>query len=328
MRKNLVVNIFLFIVLGISSKSVGQESFPVYSDYLSDNVYLVHPAAAGIGNCGKIRFTYRKQWADAQEAPSLQTLSFHTRVTPKMALGAIAYNDENGFHAQRGFMGTYAYHINMGRDDAMNQLSFGLSLMYAQNSIDQSSFNPLIPDPSISGIQESSGYFNADISFGYHYMDGFSYLTVKNVLLTQRGLVDNQYETNNLRRYLLTLGYYWGRNNSVQLEPSVMFQYIEYTQELLTDLNLKAYKSINSRTTLWAALSYRMNFDSDTSESFKQISPILGFNYKRFLFSYTYSNQLGELTYDQGGHHQFTLGFDVFCTPPRATGCPNLNTMY
>ena len=323
------LRILTFVCLSIfGTRGLAQESFPIYSDYLSDNVYLVHPAAAGIGNCGKIRFTYRRQWIEAQEAPSLQTLSFHTRVTEKMALGAIAFNDENGFHAQRGFLGTYAYHLNMGRSDAMNQLSFGLSFMYSQNSIDQSSFNPQIPDPSISGINESSGYFNADISFGYHYMDGFSYLTVKNVFLTERGLVDDQFETNNLRRYLLTLGYYWGREKPVQLEPSVMFQLIEYTGELLADVNLKAYKNLNSRTTLWAALSYRLNFDSDASESFRQITPILGLNFKRLMISYTYSSQLGELTFDQGGHHQFTIGFDVLCTPPRPAGCPNLNTRY
>lgn len=326
MRGLRFIALVFFSFMGLNSSS--QEVFPVYSDYLSDNVYLVHPSAAGIGNCGKIRFTYRKQWMDAQEAPSLQTLSFHTRITDKMALGAIAFNDENGFHAQRGFLGTYAYHLNLGRSDAMNQLSFGLSLMYSQNSIDQSSFNPQIPDPSISGINESSGYFNADVSFGYHYMDGFSYLTVKNVFLTERGLVDNQFETNNLRRYLFTLGYYWGREKSFQLEPSLMFQLVEYTGEFLTDINLKAYKDVSSKTTLWAALSYRMNFEGDSPESFKQITPIVGLNYKRLMISYTYSSQLGDLTYDQGGHHQFTLGFDVLCTPPRATGCPNLNTRY
>ena len=238
MRK-LTKLIFVFMAL-VAWEGMSQEAFPVYTDYLSDNVYLVHPAAAGIGNCGKIRLTYRKQWVDAQEAPSLQTLSFHTRITEKMALGAIAFNDENGFHAQRGFLGTYAYHLNLGRSGALNQLSFGLSFMYAQNSIDQSSFNPQIPDPSISGINESAGYFNADISFGYHYLDGFSYLTVKNLLLTERGLVDQQFETNNLRRYLLTLGYYWGREKSVQLEPSVMFQLISRKMNILhKNLNIK-----------------------------------------------------------------------------------------
>lgn len=306
---------------------VAQETFPIYSDYLSDNVFLVHPAAAGIGNCGKLRFTYRQQWLGVEDAPSLQTLSFHTRITSKMALGAVVYNDENGYHAQRGFSATYAYHLNFGNEYALNQLSFGLSFTYSQNSVDQSSFPIQIQDPAISGIVESSSYYNADFSLGYHYMDFFSYLTIKNLLLTSRDKIDNSYETLNLRRYLLTLGYYFGRGKSVQFEPSTMLQVIEYTGETFMDFNFKAYKNIGDKSQIWAALSYRMNIDGEV-ENFKQITPILGVNYKRFMFSYTYSAQLGDVVLDSGGNHQITLGFNVFCKGPRATGCPNLNSIY
>jgi len=178
MNKTLAILILYFTC----HELMAQETFPIYSDYLSDNVYLVHPSAAGIGNCGKIRFTYRQQSMGVEEAPSLQTLSFHTRVTPKMALGAILYNDENGYHSQKGFNATYAYHLNFGSEYALNQLSFGLSFTYSQNSVDQSSFPGQIPpDPGISGIVESSSYYNADFSLGYHYMDLFSYFTIKNL---------------------------------------------------------------------------------------------------------------------------------------------------
>lgn len=302
-----------------------QEVFPVYSDYLSDNVYLVHPSAAGIGNCGKIRLTYRQQMLGVEDAPSLQSLSFHTRITEKMAIGAIAFNDENGYHAQQGFLATYAYHINFGNEAAMNQLSFGLSFMFSQNSVDQSDFIDF--DPVISQGVESSSYYNADFSLGYHYMDSFSYFTIKNLLLTPRDLVSNRFESNNLRRYLLTFGYYLGRGKSWQFEPSVMFQFIEYTGESLVDLNIKAYKNIGDKSQIWAALSYRMNFDVN-EEKFRQISPIIGINYKRFMFSYTYSAQLGDVVIDSGGNHQITLGFNLFCKGPRATGCPNLNSRY
>ena len=118
-----------------------QETFPINFDYLSDNVYLVHPSAAGIGNCGKLRFTYGQQWFDVKDAPSLQTLSFNNRFTDRAAIGAILFNDSNGYYAKRGIIGSYAYHLNFGRDDALDQLSLGLSFMFLQNSIDQSDFN-------------------------------------------------------------------------------------------------------------------------------------------------------------------------------------------
>jgi hypothetical protein len=44
--------------------------------------------------------------------------------------------------------------------------------------------------------------------------------------------------------------------------------------------------------------------------------------------SYTYTSQLDDITIDGRGSHQFTIGFNMFCKKPRATGCPNINTLY
>ncbi len=88
---------------------------PIYTDYLSDNVYLVHPSAAGIGNSSKLRFTARQQWAGIPDAPALQTLSFHTRLSEdsNAGYGFVLFNDKNGFHSQKGVQGSYAYHLPM-----------------------------------------------------------------------------------------------------------------------------------------------------------------------------------------------------------------------
>lgn len=303
-----------------------QETFPINFDYLSDNVYLVHPAAAGIGNCGKLRFTYGQQWLEVEDGPSLQTLSFNNRFTDRAAVGAILFNDSNGYYSKRGIIGSYAYHLNFGRDDALEQLSMGLSFMFLQNRIDQSDF--FSNDPVISGNVETANYYNADFSVGYHYLDAHSYLTVKNILNTPRKLTSEQLETDNLRRYLLTLGYYFGRNKMIQIEPSIMAQFVEYTKEFLVDFNFKAYYRTTQKSQIWAVLSYRQSFENTDYEPLKQLTPIVGINYKRWMASYTYTSQLGDITIDGRGSHQFTIGFNMFCKKPRATGCPNINTLY
>jgi len=308
-----------------------QEVFPIYSDYLSDNVFLIHPSAAGIGNCGKLRLTYRQQWVGAEEAPSLQTLSFHTKITEKAAIGGIVFNDENGFHAQRGIIGSFAYHLNFGRDIGSEQLSFGISFMYLQNTFDQRNFTSSIYDPAITQGIESSGYYNADFSIAYHYFDAFSYFTVKNLLLSPRNFYNNTYESLNLRRYLLTLGYFFEnsrRENSFQFEPSIMGQYIENTGEIFADFNIKVYKDFKDNKQIWAVLSYRQSFENNEIESFKQITPILGINFNKFMVSYTYSHQVGDIVYDASGSHQFTIGYNLFCEKRRSTGCPNVNSRY
>ncbi|MCK4562155.1 MAG: type IX secretion system membrane protein PorP/SprF, partial [Flavobacteriaceae bacterium] len=205
--------------------------------------------------------------------------------------------------------------------------SFGLSFMYVQNTVDQRGFTSNITDPIISQIVESSNYYNAEFGMGYHYLDAFSYFTVKNLLLSSRDLVNSNFESLNLRRYLLTFGYYLGRNNKFQIEPSVMAQFIERTGEVFVDFNIKTYKKFASKNSqLWFVLSYRQNFEKNTIESFRQLTPIIGFNYKKVMISYTYSSQMGEIILDNGGHHQITLGVNFLCNKQRATGCPNINS--
>ena len=148
----------LFVVTFIVK---AQETLPIYSDYLSDNVYLVHPSAAGIGNCGKFRLTARNQWAGIEDAPSLQTLSFHTRVGDYNGVGLIVFNDKNGYHSQQGAQLTYAYHLDLDRENYTNQLSFGLSFMVVNNNLDISEF--VIDDPVFNQFVESAAYFNADL---------------------------------------------------------------------------------------------------------------------------------------------------------------------
>ena len=313
----------LFFSIPILVKS--QETLPIYSDYLSDNVYLVHPAAAGIGNCGKIRLTARSQWAGIEDAPSLQTLSAHTRIGEKMGVGLILFNDKNGYHSQQGVQGTYAYHLNFGRIEEVNQLSFGLSLMVVNNSVDESSF--VIPDPVISQIVQSENYFNADFGAAYHKGGFFSYFTAKNIMLTARNLYNDRYESLNLRRYLVTVGYYYGKGKSLQLEPSVMAQTIERTGEKFVDLNLKIYKEV-ANAQLWAAFSYRKGFDNADTEELNYLTPIVGVNYKNFMVSYTYTKQTGEFLFEDAGYHQITLGLNFGCREPRKVGCPNINSSF
>lgn len=312
-----------FFVISVFVKA--QETLPIYSDYLSDNVYLVHPSAAGIGNCGKVRLTARSQWSGIDDAPTLQTLSAHQRIGDNMGVGFILFNDKNGYHSQQGIQGTYAYHINLGRPEDVNQLSFALSLMAVNNSVDESQF--LIPDPVISQIVQSESYFNADVSMAYHNKGFFSYFTAKNIMLNARNLYNDRFESLNLRRYLVTLGYYYGKGKSLQFEPSVMMQAIERTGEKFVDFNMKVYKDV-ADAQLWAAFSYRKGFDNAGTEELNYLTPIVGVNYKSFMVSYTYTKQSGDILFDDAGYHQISLGYNFGCREPRRSGCPNINASF
>ncbi len=320
MYKKLLIVFFAFSFFTVHS----QETFPIYSDYLSDNVFLIHPSAAGIGNCGKIRFTGRKQWQGVANAPELQTLSFHNKFGDNMGLGFVAFNDKNGYHSQKGIQATYAYHLEMGNGSVFEQLSFGLSATAVQNQSDQRTF---FGDRAVEQLIESTSYFNADFSVAYHRGGLSSYFTVKNLLLSAKNNLNNSLEPLDLRNYIFSAGYYFNYRDKVQLEPSFMLQLREGTGETIADFNIKAYKELKGAT-LWAALSYRRSFDKGAIENLQYVTPVVGINYKQMMISYTYTKQLGDIVFSDASYHQLTLGLNVFCKTQRAAACPNINASF
>ena len=314
--KNRILLLLSFFAL--SFNFYAQEGVPVYFDYLSDNYYLVFPSMAGIGEGGKVRGTIRKQWFNVDEAPSLQTLNAHFRVADSdSGIGAIFYNDANGYHSQTGFKATYAHHLRMGGGDvrSLNQLSFGLSAGYLQSNLDESEFRSVIPDPIVNGTNNSVGYFNVDFGMSYNYRDFYAHAAVLNALGSGRDLY-TAIEIDNLKRYLISAGHIFGRNEW-QVEPSVLFQLTDFTKEKTLDINGKVYRDVDFGR-LWAGISYRRSFDGAQFQSngtfgeqrLQLITPIIGANINNFLVSYNYSYQMGDIRFDNGGFHQITVGYD------------------
>ncbi|TDD78611.1 PorP/SprF family type IX secretion system membrane protein [Flavobacterium caseinilyticum] len=325
----------LAALLFISHYSFSQEGIPVYSDYLSDNYYLIHPSMAGAANCAKLRVTGRKQWFDQEDAPELQTLSFNGRIGEKAGAGIILFNDKNGYHSQKGVKLTYAYHLMFSRDEIdLNQLSFGISAGLIQSQLDETEFLQSGDfDPIIDGtVVQKDAYFNVDVGASYNFLNFYAHATVKNAIETRREIY-TEYESDNLRKYLLSAGYVFGNREKILFEPSLLFQMVEKTTEKSIDINFKAYKNLDFGR-LWAGLSYRRSFDGAeyldgttvSKQNLQYITPIVGVNYKNFMLAYTYSQLSGAVKFDNGGYHQITLGIDLFCKPVKYDCyCPSVN---
>ena len=322
---------YLFLILIIFQCSFAQEGIPVYSDYFTDNLYLLHPSMAGAANCAKVRLTGRQQWFGQKDAPALQTASFNGRFGEQSGAGIILYNDNNGYHSQRGVKLTYAHHIMFSRSEIdLNQLSFGMSAGMTQRQLDETSF--LIPDPIIGQVLQRTPYFNMDIGASYNYLDYYAHLTVKNVLPSKRSIYTD-IESNNLTRFIFSTGYVFGDSKKIQFEPSLMFQLVDQTKEKFLDTNIKAYKELDFGK-LWAGVSYRRAFDAAqfttggavANQRLQYVTPVLGVNFKQFMFAYTYSHLLGNVLFDQGGFHQITLGINILCKREKYDcNCPAIN---
>jgi type IX secretion system PorP/SprF family membrane protein len=327
--------IYLFSLLFIAQIFNAQEGLPVYSDYLSDNYYLIHPSMAGAANCTKVRLTGRQQWFGQEGAPALQTLSINGSLGERSGGGAIVFNDRNGFHSQTGMKLTYAHHIMFSRDNVdLNQLSFGMSAGFIQSNLDQTTFFTNDPtfDPIIFPSIQNATYFNMDIGASYNFLDFYVHGTVKNALASNRKLYSDR-EPVNLRRFIFNTGYTFGDSERILWEPSMMFMLVSQTQEKTVDLNLKAYKQLDFGM-LWGGVSYRRSLDgaqfiegrSVSDQKLQYITPIVGVNYKNLVFSYTYSQLLGKVNFDNAGFHQLTLGINLFCKSEKYhCNCPAIN---
>ena len=332
MYQKLKIFIVLFLIV---QNSFSQEGIPVYSDYLSDNYYLLHPSMAGAANCDKLRLTARKQWFDQADAPALQTLSYNGRVGEQSGVGIILFNDKNGYHSQKGAKLTYAHHLMFSRHEIdLNQLSFGISANFLQSQLDETEWLQSGDfDPIVNGIiVQDASYFNLDIGASYNYLDFYVHGTIQNVIETDRKIY-SEFESANLRRYILSAGYVFGDKDKILWEPSLMFQLVDQTGEKAIDFNMKAYKSFDFGR-LWAALSYRRSFDGAdylsgsgvSSQKLQYITPIVGVNFNKFMFAYTYSYLSGPVNFDTGGFHQVTVGIDLFCKREKyECACPAIN---
>lgn len=320
----------------LSQIAFSQDGIPVYSDYFSDNLYLLHPSMAGAASHNQIRLTARKQWFDQDEAPNLQTLNFNARLGERSGVGAIFFNDKNGYHSQTGGYLTYAHHIMFSRSDAdLNQLSFGLSFGLIQSRLDETQFDPTDFDPIIAGIIQSSSYFNVDAGVSYNFLNFSGHFTVKNIIFQNRSINSSDYESNNQRKYILSGAYAIGKYGATWIyEPSFMFQFQERTGEQSVDVNMKVYRNMEFGK-LWGGLSYRRSFDGAeyldgtevSDQKLQYITPVIGINFNKFMFAYTYTSQTGSVKFDSGGYHQITLGFDFLGgrAEPYDCNCPAIN---
>ncbi|QYS89847.1 type IX secretion system membrane protein PorP/SprF [Flavobacterium davisii] len=326
---------YLLLVLTFMSLSLySQVDIPVYSDYLTDNYYLIHPSMAGAANCAKIRATGRQQWFGNDKAPALQTLSVNGSVDEeaKSGVGLILFNDRNGNHSNRGLKATYAHHIRFSRNDIdLNRLSFGVNVGVNQLQLDETEFGTTF-DPIIGGGVQSASYYNIDFGASYNFLDFYIHATVKNAVFKSRNIYTDV-ESSNLRKYVFNSGYVLGNRDRILYEPSIMFQFTELTKERIVDLNIKAYKNMNFGK-LWAGLSYRNSFDGTQyikneaveKQRLQYVTPIVGTNYKKFMLAYTYSYIIGDAKFDKGGFHQLTLGFDFGCKREKFDcNCPSVN---
>ena len=306
----LIINMrfILIIILFFPFIHAGAQQVPLYSQYMM-NGFLMNPAIAGSEGYTAINLIAREQWLGLKNAPKTHAISAQTRLlknsyisrmasvkkrqklgsrSGKVGLGGYVYNDKNGPINRTGMQLSYAYHLRMQQ----SQLSFGLSGMFYQFSIDQTKIRFEEQDMFFELAEKS--IFIPDASTGIYYSDPklFAGLSVSQLFQSAMRFKEKGYAEYKMKRYyFLTAGYDLDVNHFLTIEPSFL---LKANENLVWQADVNTKFIFNDE--YWAGLSYR------TGNSLVFMG---GVRVDKYLFGYAFDYTLSSIMKHSYGSHEF-----------------------
>ncbi|MFH0762158.1 MAG: PorP/SprF family type IX secretion system membrane protein [Bacteroidota bacterium] len=242
--------VILLLVWLLATPALAQIH-PLSDQYLL-NLYQLNPAVAGTERYAPLTFNTRQQWVGWNDAPTTQSVTFHTRLRAKgmfytnrgfrnkgknsfgkVGLGGGFFNYSYGSVSQTGIHLDYAYHLSLDR----GRLAFGLAPSFFQYRMNK--FRGLVfPDPNtIDPVMNDSteSILFLDFNAGMHYYSekGYAGLSVVQLLGSSVKFGDFGFpeeEDPSLNSDLAQTvyaygGYYFQINRDVKIEPMLLAKY-------------------------------------------------------------------------------------------------------
>lgn len=313
---NRVRSILVVLVLAMGGISVFAQQAPVFSQYMV-NKFLINPAVVGATGITNIDMIARQQYTGFANSPTTFGLSAHTRLLndsyimqklrirknfnqatrfTNVGIGGSVFSDKNGIISKTGLKGAYAYHINFNNK---YQLSMGLSASVFQYKLDDSQAVIVnSDDPLLLG--EKKQFWVPDASFGLFFTNNTLYagITITDLLGSSLKLGSDPIKDNfsTMRNYMLLGGYKFSLNESLKMEPSMLFKTTSLNTQL--DINTK----LTYMNLYWLGFSYR----SDNS-----LVSMVGFQMDIFHLAYAYDASFSSVRTYSSGSHELIMGLRI-----------------
>lgn len=129
------------------------------------NQYLANPAMAGLQQRLTLNAGIRQQFSTMPGAPLSQFITADYGFAGKAALGLQVYNDRAGLLKRTRAATSFAYHLPLDEDN--RQLSFGLSLSFADDDINVAAMRGDYDDVDVYGVNMRETYLDADFGMAY-----------------------------------------------------------------------------------------------------------------------------------------------------------------
>ncbi len=263
MAMKILIYITICLFIGISN-TIAQRHF-ITNQYVYDR-FLMNPAdAGGNSDCITINGFFQKQWFGTDLAPTTQLLSFQTQLTQGLGSGTYIYNDRNGHNKKLSLQQSFSTGVTLRENRrGFTTLSFGLSALLEQASLDQTSFNAPggIPDPSISGGVDRGFGFNLNSGVILRINKFNTGISATNILPHNNPMYNSEWEPDLPMDLHFFASTSWKvADRDLYLEPIAYFRFNAQNDRRM-DLNLKMYMPTPTPDiAIWSILMYRRTMD-------------------------------------------------------------------
>ena len=288
----LFVSILLFPLVGKAQQDA------LFSQYMF-NKLVINPGYAGTRGALSAVIVGRYQWVNLDGSPKTASVSVHSPLrNEKMGVGLYIYNDLLGPLQDAGFMGNYAYRVQVGK----GLMSFGLQFGLRYNHIDWTKVN-FYDSHDFVYDASTKKEIQPDVNFGiYYYTDNyFVGLSSKHLLEKQFSVIEVDGES----LYATFLRHFYGMagvaiplgDERLIFKPSTLVKYVK-NASLQVDINA----SLLINQIFWLGISYR------TKRAAVFIAE-MNINSK-LRIGYSYDWYLNELQNHNMGSHEIMIGYD------------------
>lgn len=300
MRINCIkIGIVILLGLLLHFETKAQQD-ALYSQYMF-NPMAINPAYAGTRNTISGVLLHRSQWVGIQGAPKTNSLAIHSPIKGKnFALGLNLLSDKIGPTTNTTFLGTYAYHLNLGK----GKLSFGLRGGFYSNELRN---NELVYTNNLGKPIENYSSLTTNFDFGtYYHTDKFYAGFSANHLTNGRVKFTNQVAAYDLNMHFMGfVGKAFVLTPNLVVKPSALVRYTESAP-----INFDINTSILFQKVFWLGASYRSSMAQYNESS---IVLITEYNITQsFRIGYSYDFNLGAIKKYNSGSHEVFLGADLY----------------
>lgn len=286
----------------------GQETLPIYQQYLLDGKFLINPAFYGENDHIVVNANYQKQFSKFDESPNVQSVGIHANVFDRVGAGLSFFRDQNGAISANGISAGASYFIPLGdEDERKNQFSFGTNVNFYNMNVDYGMLNPQDPNDPVL-YDNSNGIFIVYANLGLQatYSNFFGGLSVLDIPLNNDVPIINGIEPSPAK-YIVNAGYDWEFTEGISVEPSLLLNLNTNSAKML-DINIMG-KVYNETSMFSAGVSYRTATDKVGKQQLS-LSPIIKAQLNQFSFGVAYNIGMSDIQTFGGNSFMLSIGYN------------------